>query len=68
MTSTLLLYLAASLAIGLIGLMVYDWLPHTPRQHSKAIRAMQSPVTLLIYLVVIAAAVARVFEEFAVYS
>lgn len=67
MTSTLLLYLSASLTIGLAGLMVYDALPNTPRRHSRAIRAIQSPVTLIIYLLVILAAAADLFRTLTVY-
>lgn len=62
MITEILIYITASLAIGLLTLMAYEVLPRTPRNHSKGIKAMVSPITLVIYLLVIGTAFTKFLD------
>ena len=65
MTSELINYINAALVFGLLGLMAYDALPNTPRKYSDAIRRYSSPVTLIIYLLVVLGAGLDFFQTVA---
>lgn len=62
MTSTFIMYVAAALAVTLLFLLAYVALPSTPRRIERGVSAIQSPTTLIIYMLVILAAAVDFFE------